>query len=242
VISLARRSRAGARSAQPAVRSPAWARPGWRRPALRAPIRSASTKTSPHPGPRNTPPASRTSSRCARRSRTDEPEPAPRQHRAEHVPPAQVLPVAHPETTPPDAAHSPCPTRPSAPRPTGGSCGANRHNLPPGPPQQSLGRDPTRCLVRSRGHQLDHPAVVGPAARHATTRLVPLDHSLHGLRCGAADRRTHERAVAGQPKLADQQTPPRDTKREPVHRFSRRASVGAGDSWLPCVELRSLPA
>src|SRR5918994_6960666 len=57
--------------------------------------------------------------------------------------------------------------------------------------QQPLGRDPTRRLVHPRGHQLGPPFIVAAPPRphrRATTGLVPLDHPLHGLRRGAAER------------------------------------------------------
>ena len=126
----------------------------------------------------------------------DEPEPAPGQHRAEHVQPALGAPVDHEVLTrrPHRRAAAPVmlpppqrlllrdqaaevPVRPGIPRGPGGG-------------QQPLGRDPAQRLLHAFGHKRGHAVVVAASRcprRRGAAGLLPGDHPPHGLMRGPRD-------------------------------------------------------
>ena len=126
-----------------------------------------------------------------------EPEPAPRQHRAEHVQAALGTPVDHqvltrrphrrtaaPVMIPPPQMLLRRDQPPEIPR---------RPRIPRGPRrrQQPLRRDPRRRLVHPLRHQHGNGVVVMPprrTRRRAAAGLMPGDHPPDGLRGRAADR------------------------------------------------------
>ena len=124
------------------------------------------------------------------RGEPHEPDPRPRQHRAEHVQPALSTPVDHqmltrrPHRRPPAtvmlttpgllALRDQPPEVPRRPRVAGGLGGR----------QQPLRRDPPRRRLHPPGHQLRDSVIVmataGPPASTAAG-LMPRDHPFHGL-------------------------------------------------------------
>ncbi len=131
-------------------------------------------------------------------SEPHEPDPAPGQHRAEHVQPALGCPSrspgTHPATTPPDGGpgDDPAATTASAPRPGGGNSAATRYIPPPAPPAAAAsprsGADGLSHPLRDqRGHDI---VVMLPRRprRSAAAGLMPGDHPPDGLRGRAADR------------------------------------------------------
>ena len=120
-----------------------------------------------------------------------------REHRAEHMQPAQHTPVddqmltrgphRRPAATMVVAAPQRFPRRDQPPQVPRGPLVTRG----PGGRQQPLRGDPAPRLVHPIGHQLADRVVVAPprlASQRSATGLVAGDHPPHRLRCGAADR------------------------------------------------------